>query len=314
VNSDTAFPVRFNSLACKSGGKAGPYVIGAMFTASYAEKAERLAASCRTFELPYVIHQVPTIHRSINGRVGSDDLSVTKANFIRHLLDEYRKPVLYLDVDCEFVSRPDLLDDLVKSECDFAIYNWLADEYTDRFVPIDLAVLEEPSRPNRFYRFRPLPVWLDEISSTGQLVCSGLTQFFANSAAARFLLSEWQRTVARFPASGDDASLCFAFNNLGGRSHDLRVQWLPKPYARISWWIYAKPVIDHRDLPQPDSNFTPLEEPSGRKWVYPERADKRTLVCRIPRDCIIDTERHVLWRIQGNKLIPVGPADQPFWL
>jgi hypothetical protein len=37
-----------------TGGKAGSYVAGAMFTADYVEKAARLAASCEKFGLGLV--------------------------------------------------------------------------------------------------------------------------------------------------------------------------------------------------------------------------------------------------------------------
>ena len=51
-----------------------------------------------------------------------------------NLLALYREPILYVDADCEFMARPELIDELVKSRRDFAIYNWFADEYTDGFV------------------------------------------------------------------------------------------------------------------------------------------------------------------------------------
>jgi hypothetical protein len=137
------FPLPFNSVRSKSGGKEGRYVIGAMFTPGYAEKAERLAASCEAFGLSYVLHEVPAIHRSLNSRFGTDDLSFTKPNFIHHLLQTYQKPVLYLDADCEFAAEPALMDQLVSSGRDFAIYNWLADDYVDRFVPLELSLVEE---------------------------------------------------------------------------------------------------------------------------------------------------------------------------
>lgn len=167
------FPLPFKSLRSISGGKQASYVIGAMFTAGYSEKAERLASSCERFALPYVIHEVPTVHRSISRR-GTDDLSYTKANFIRQLLATHRKPVLYLDADCEFVSRPDLIDELVRSGCDFAIYNGCAEEYTDRFVPIELRLgADEPPIRNRFFRWSGHVGWY----STSQLMCCGLVQF-----------------------------------------------------------------------------------------------------------------------------------------
>ena len=315
MNQTNTFPLPFKSLRNMSGGKEGPYVIGAMFTAAYSQKAERLAASCEKFCLPYVIHEVPAVHRSINARLGTEDLSFTKANFIHHLLAAHGKPVLYLDVDCEFVSEPDLVGNLARSGCDFAIYNWLADEYSDRFVPLQLTILgdETPIR-NRFYRFMGR-VDASDLFTTSQLLCSGLVQFYGNSDAARFLLSEWQHTIATFPGGSDDGCLSFTFNNLGGRSEALKVQWLPKAYARIAWWIYAKPVINHRDIPQqPDSHFIEINDPTGRKLFYPSLAEERNVVRLFPRDCIIDTERHVVCKLVGDQLVPIKLTDQSFWL
>lgn len=127
-----------------------------------------------------MIHEVPAVHRSISYR-GTDDLSYTKANFIRHLFAAHKKPVLYLDSDCEFASQPDLIDELVRSGCDFAIHNGCAEEYTDRFDPIELSLrADEPPIRNRFYRCSGYLGWY----SNSQLMCCGLVQFYANSLAA----------------------------------------------------------------------------------------------------------------------------------
>jgi hypothetical protein len=126
AHMDHMFPLPFRSLRTISGGKEGLYVIG------------RLAALCAKFGLQYVIDEVPAVHRSISYR-GIDDLFYTKANFIRHLLAAHKKPVLYLDADCEFVSQPDLIDELVRSGCDFAIHNGCAEEDTDRFELLNSA-------------------------------------------------------------------------------------------------------------------------------------------------------------------------------
>jgi hypothetical protein len=186
------FPIPFRSIRTICGGTEGAYVIGAMFTAGYSEKAARLAASCEKLRLRYVIHEVPTIHRSISSK-GTEDIAYTKPNFIRHLLGAHRRPILYLDADCEFVSKPELMDQLVTSGCDFAIYNWYADKYTDRFVPIELSIRAgEPPIRTRFYRFAGCGRW----STSSQLGCSGAVQFYANSVAARTLLLRWHRTVS----------------------------------------------------------------------------------------------------------------------
>jgi hypothetical protein len=310
------FPLPFKSLRSISGGKPGTYVVGAMFTAPYSDKAERLAASCEKFELPYVIHEVPAVHSSISYR-GTDDLCYTKANFIRHLLAAHRKPVLYLDADCEFVSRPDLIDELVRSRCDFAIHNGCAEECTDRFHPIELSLRAgEPPIRNRFYLYTG-HLGLYSIS---QLMCCGCVQFYANSLAARALLSRWHRTIAAFPGRGDDPCLDFVFNNLTRRdwlSWFLRVQWLPKAYARISWWIYVKPVINHPDRPRADPRSNRItdsvEDSRGRKRHYPALM-KRSEAHLFPSGCIIDTRENMVCKLVDNELVEIEPTGLEFWL
>jgi hypothetical protein len=310
--SSHVFPLPLNSRRQITGGGEGPFIVGAMFTASYAKKAERLAASCERFALPHAIYEVPVVHRSISS-LGTDDLTYTKANFIHHLLDVYRKSVLYLDADCEFLAEPDLLPELQKSRCDFAIYNWLADEHTDTFMPVELGVgAGGPPIKNRFFRFRRSIDWF----STRQLVCLGCVQWFGNSELARLLLSKWHQTIAMFPCVADDGCLAFAFNNRDERLAGLNVQWLPKAYARISWWIYVKPVINHEGWPQPDSNFKEFKDvdAGGRKAWYPSLTELKTVTSLFPRDCIIDTERGVFGKIVGDQLVTTGTTDQAFWI
>ena len=315
VSRPHLLPLPFSSIRRMTGGNEGPYVIGAMFTTGYAQKAERLAMSCEKFGLPYTIHEVPEVHRSINGRLGTGNLSFTKPNFIHHLLEAHKKPVLYLDADCEVVSEPRLIDDLVKSSCDFAIYNWLADDYNDRFNPIEV---RSPSddRPvrDRFFAFGGTLGSFEGYFTTKQLLCSGLVQLYRDSDAARSLLADWHQAIAEFPGSADDECLGFAFNNRSEPSRDLKVQWLPKSYARYRWWIYVEPIINHRDHPQWDSGFVPINDPGGRKPFYPSLAQRKEMVLRFPRDCIIDTQTHLLCRLEGTQLVPVQRTDAEFWL
>ena len=307
------FPLRFKSHSTISGGKDRSYVIGAMFTAGYAEKAKRFAASCERFGLPYVMHEVPTVHCSISG-LGSDDPSYTKPNFIRHLLATYNKPVLYVDADCEFISQPDLIDQLARSRCDFAVYNAYADEFTDRFLPIALSLRpNEPPVSNRFYRFAGRVNW----ASNSQLGCFGCVQFYRNSLAARTLLSRWHRTILAFPGSGDDAHLNFTFNNLRRRSWlswFLNVYWLPQSYARYSWWIFTKPTINHPDHPGIHSNFKEIEDLKGRKDVYRNLMERTNADLLIPRDCIIDTNQGMLCKLVDGQVVPIDPLDRPVWI
>jgi len=313
VNRAGDFPLPFKSLRTLGGGKDKSYVIGGMFTAAYQAKAERLAASCAKYELLYVLHEVPTVHRSISSR-GTDDTAYTKANFIHYLLTTHRKPVLYLDVDCEFMDQPELIDELVNTGCDFAVYNWFADECTDCFISIELSPGDnEPPVKNRFYRF----LGREAFFSTKQLKCNGLVQFYRNSIAARSLLRRWHRTIVTYPGCTDDSALSFTFNNLTKRSWLwwlLKVRWLPSSYARISWWIYKKPIINHEDLPTKSTSFTKIKDPRGRSQFYTSLMVQRKPAELYPQDCIIDAEQKMLCKIDNGRPIPVAPIEQTFWL
>jgi hypothetical protein len=311
--NEIGFPLPFSSLRTISGGRPGSYLIGAMYTASYSEKAARFAASCEKFALPYVLHEVPTVHRSISAR-GSDNLSFTKANFIHHLLTSHRKPILYMDADCEVLSEPVLIGELVKARCDFAIYNWFADEYVDAFIPIELK--SDPDGPpigNRYYRFSHGM----DVYTTTQLRCSGLVQLYRNSRAALAMLGRWHGVVATFPGCADDECLDFAVNNLrrsSWLSWFLRTSWLPKSYARYLWWIHTEPVINHPDRPQPVMNFTLIKDPMGRHSFYPSLMTRRTAAPPLPRDAVIDTQLNLICEIRDGQAVPIRPTDQKFWV
>jgi hypothetical protein len=289
-------------------GAEQPYLVGAMVTADYAGKADRLAASCDRLQLAYAIYRVPTVHRSISHR-GSADAAFTKANFIHFLLGEHRRPILYVDADCVFAARPELIDTLVAAGTDFAIYNWLADEHTDAFVPVPVNTAGGAAR-KRFFRFSHSIDYIDP----GQLICSGAVQLYGDTERARALLARWQQSVAAFAQSSDDECLDFTFNNLGPEAQGLRVRWLPKAYARYCWWIYEQPVIDHPDMPNAQNRFQPIADPGGRLRFYPERAQLRAAPPRLPRDCIVDTELRLICRPVGKELQPVARTELDFWL
>jgi hypothetical protein len=307
---DAPFPLPFPSLGARRGQGNAPYIVGAMFTANYADKAARLAASCEKFSLPYDLHEVPTVHRSMSAK-GSDDLRFTKANFIHHLLRTHDKPVVYLDADCEFVAEPHLLKELARSRCDFAIYNWLADKYTDRFHPLQGDGVA--NTPHRYFRYTGS---IDRYS-TGQLIAAGLTQFYGNSMAARALLARWHRTVAAFPGCGDDNCLNYTYNNLSKWDWLywlLKKRWLPKPYARVMYWIYAEPVINHPQILSPNSDFVPIRCPRGRKEIYRSMTETIDVPLLFPRDCIIDTKEGMLCKLVEGSLIPIEKTPHKFWV
>jgi hypothetical protein len=289
------------------GGAKRPYIVGAMFTESYSDKAQRLRASCERFGLQYELHLVDTVHRSISAR-GTNDPTFTKANLIKSLLAAHDRPVLYIDSDCEILEPPALIDELVRRKYDFAIYNALADECTDRYLPIKVG--DEIS--GRYYQFRAAV----DAFATNQLSAMGMVQFYRNSRSARALLDRWQINVERFPRSADDQCLDFTFNNLTRRTWlkwALRSCWLPKEYARIRWWIYAKPVINHPARPSPVSAFEKIRDESGRKCHYWNFTTMRTSP-PFPRGCIIDTQDGMICELIDGSVVPVRPLDRKLWL
>ena len=306
------FPLAFNSLRVISGKGDAPFMVGAMFTASYSKKAAKLAASCEKFSLPYVLHEVPTVHRSTSIR-GSADLSFMKANFIHHLLEVHKRPVLYVDADCEFLAHPELIIDIANSRCDFAIYNWFPDDHTDMFRPIKFENSAASPTKNRFFVYSGGFNWY----SVTQLSCFGAVQFYRNSLAARTLLSKWHQTVARFPGCADDACMNFTYNNLTRRSWlywFLKARWLPKAYARYSHWIYIEPIINHPGFPSPSSDFIPIRDPGGRKQFYPSLMQWREASPLFPLNSIIDTEERMICKLVDGEIVPIEAANRTFWV
>jgi hypothetical protein len=309
----SAFPLPFKSLRTIKGGSGKPFIVGAMFTAGYFQQAERLAASCEKFGLPFELHEVPSVHASISMR-GSGDPSFTKANFVHHLLTTHKKAVLYLDADCEFTAQPDMVTELVQSSCDFAIYNWFSDKYTDMFKPVEILADDSTLIKGRYFRFAGSVDWYTET----QLMCSGLTQFYRNSRAARSLLRKWHKTIMDYPGCADDQCLDFAYNNLGKfswRCWFLKARWLPKAYARMAFWIYANPVINHPEYPTQNDQFIRIKDPSGRrKQFYWPLIPKLQVTPLIPRDRIVDAKERLLCKVVDGRVIPAESTEQEFWI
>ena len=283
-------------------GELPALLIVSMFTLSHRALAERLADSLSTFGVPFALYEVSTVHDSISPR-GTPDSSCTKANFVRCMLDRYGIPVLYVDCDCVLRSEPRLLRNLVGSGCEFAIYNWLADPYTDGFAPVAMTGPDGRviTPVNRFYRYA---VGIDAFAPT-QLICSGATQFYANTTAARGLLDTWSAVIAENPGVPDDPCLDVAFNLRTPTAQLPRYSWLDKAYARYLYWIYARPVIDHPQMPAgPRQQTAAAREFSRRPRYRTEIAEVRNEPRLLPRDCIIDTQERRLLR-----LIAPTPGD-----
>jgi hypothetical protein len=95
----------------------------------------------------------------------------------------------------------------------------------------------------------------------------------------------------------------------------LKARWLPKAYARIAFWIYAQPVINHAELPGAFGKaFVRINDPKGRQRRYEAGLRKKEGVCRIPRDCIVDTETGMLCKDVDGHVVPFERSEQKFWL
>jgi hypothetical protein len=291
---------------------SAPFIVGAMMTPDFAHYGQRLLQSCRSFALPLALYEVPAVHRSISQK-GDADLSHTKASFVHFLLERFGRPVLYLDVDCVVAQRPARVEALLDAGVDFAIYNWLADEHTEAYVPMELTVKDASGVHivrDRLYRFSHSI----DLYDPSQLICSGPTQFYNNSPAARRLLTEWHEVIESSPRSADDHCLDFAFNNYPPDAPQVAAAWLDKSYARYPWWICTRPVIDHPDFPGDGQGFDPIDERDGKHRFHASAAETRAVEYVFPRDCLIDVQSRTLFRVQNQGLVRVGSFVHALWL
>lgn len=292
-------------------GKA-PFIVVGMLTKNFSQTAERLTQSCKQHKLPYVLYEVPAVHRSICQN-GVQDLRFTKPNFINFLLESHNSPILYIDVDCYFEEKPVAISKLVKDNYDFAIYNWLADEHTECYVPVELKCIrgnEEKIFTDRFYKYTHSVDYF----TNKQLICSGAVQFYNNTEGARALLRKWHENIVEFNKAADDECLDYTFNNYFLDNKTLKAGWLKKGYMRYAWWIYERPIINHPKIPYMGDKFLPIPGTDGKKRFYPERSRQKPVKYHFPRDCVIDTEKKLLMRLDRGQLTPWKPVTRKLWL
>jgi len=278
------------------GDVSAPFVVCAMFTRDYRGKAERLAASLDAFGLAHAVFEVSQVHRSISA-AGGADLDFSKPRFLRFAVERFGKPVLYVDADVIFRKSPEALAPLCAGNCDFAIYNWLADAMNDAWRP-------EPGTPLWKFFFSV------DVASGSQLMSSGAVQFWKGTDAALTLLKDWEQSLVRHPRSEDDHCLDFAYNH--GDRTGLNPAWLAKEYARYAFWIYADPVIDHPEFPAP---LTGAFESLGSTRFVREKIARAQKQQAIPRDTVVDAQAMQLLK-QGpdGGLTPAGPLSLPLFL
>lgn len=243
-----------------------PFIVLFAATPSHQGMANRLMGSVKKLGLPFCSLQVPTIHRSVSPK-GSDDVRYCKANLIAHILNDKRRPILYVDSDCIIESYPFLIEYLSAEAYDFAIFNWLNLESNQAYMKD-----ESEGANSQTYKFSHS---IEYISRT-QLICSGAVQYWSNSDISERLLSGWMSCVKSNPNCPDDHSLDYAFNNFD-ETAPMKSYWLPKAYARYAWWVFDKPVINHPDYPNPGVDFTPLTVFNGKPRVHMEQLSPRIL-------------------------------------
>ncbi len=182
----------------------------------YPELAKKLKKSLLKFNLEYDIKAVEPFPSWIEG-------THFKPKLILDLLLQYRKNLVFLDIDTEIWKMPELLF----GDHDFAIYNWLADKNHH----LENSILYDPK--------------------SKQLLGSGGVMKFGYTAPAINLLINWIRLLPQNPTMVDDQVLDKAFNT---SNLELNTLWLPKIYNRMdkhsSYWseIPNEEVVINHDF------------------------------------------------------------------
>lgn len=288
------------------------FAVCAFFTPGdgYERYARRLADSCRRFALPHSIWCAPAVHCSITLR-GTPDLRFSKPSFISSCLDRLAGAgVAYLDVDTILTAHPQSFFDARASNRDYAAYNWLNDPHNEAYLPAN-DKLDSTDPKSAFYLFSHRVEW----SSAEQLICSGVTQFYSDTAAARALLAGWQQAIADNPRSADDQSLNLAYNNPQPGAAPVCSLWLDKAYARCPWWPHVRPVVLHPAIPAREQPFAPVSETAQRRLVHLDRCTRNETPTLFPRDGGVETSTGTLFRLDAQgRPQPSGRYDGQFWI
>jgi hypothetical protein len=184
------------------------------------------------------------------------------------MLRRFAKPVVYADSDMVFRKPPALVAALCNQDCDFAIYNWLADPVNDAWRP-------EGKQWKFFFGV--------DLTSDSQLMASGAVQFWRGSEAAFRLLADWEKSLLNHPRSEDDHCLDFAYNH--NDRQGLKPSWLPKHYCRYAFWPYVAPVIDHPEFPTPVTGHFEVLGSARFDRAKIARTQKQP---PFPRDAVLD--------------------------
>jgi hypothetical protein len=287
-----------------------PTFVG-MFTESHRSKTERLVDSLAQFDIPHAIFRVPVVHRSINPRA-SEDIRYAKPNVIQQLFSLLPRGFVFLDTDLVVRRRPVLFESFEQEQIEFAILNWLCLADNDVWVPVTPTMYQASGVTDQSRKLYREVLHVDGYCET-QLMCSGAVQYWRPTDKSIRLLKAWAETIQLFPGVVDDECLDFAFNHLSAVDRQtIAVRWLPKSYARIAWWIFDEPIIDHPEIPYDGSAWRKIDE-FGRG----ERVDfsqvKPRCMPTFRRDLMIDIETNEIIANTNGQLTVVGHFDQQLW-
>lgn len=167
----------------------------------YPKLAERLRDSLKRFGLD---------HRIAHAQDGGDwrKSLFLKPTYIRQCLYEFRRPIVWIDADCEVRKLPSLL---FTQAHDFAAFNWRACPGN----PLNLPQMDG-------------------------LSCAGGVLMFGYTAPAMELLDRWEAMQQSKPEIGDDPALDRVFNDARPPVNPL---WLPRSYNHMSKH-YGEPADD----------------------------------------------------------------------
>lgn len=170
---------------------------------NYPKLAEKLKESLKKFGLKFRVHQFDNGGQPIPHHI--------KADYILQMLTTLRRPVVWLDADCEVIQLPNLF---FQNDYDFMVYNWHND------ADNKLGVVHDPN----------------------QLLCSGGVQYWGYTAPALELCMRWRYRLEQ-DQRPDDIVLDSVFNQ---HRPPVKPLWLPKSYNRMAFhWPDEQPVINH---------------------------------------------------------------------
>ena len=273
---------------------------------AYCKYADRLIRSCEKYSMPYTVYSLQEIHKSIS-KNGTDDLQNTKPSVLLYTMDRFPGTnILYMDADLLFVKYPDCVKDFCANGVDFAVYNWVNDPCNEAYIPAEVDK-DKPGDAVQYFRYsHHIP-----FTSDRDLCCSGGTQFYANSTAARSFLAKWQEMIKKFDLAWDDEILNYTYTNF---FNDGQLKFIPldKSYLRLPWWPHIDPVILHAEFPA-----VLIKKPrpcdGAVHMYYPEKWQKREGLL-FGMDCIIDVKNKKLLKVADGKIASVRDLNVKFYL